>query len=114
MGGGLCPDYCRRGRNRTWLCRRGGFAAAPLAFAGHKLQPRQGIGGRGRRSRLSRLVLWLHGDRRRVVPDVAIVAVERSGGGLSLLSDNPGGIDLCHAEGRIGCCLTVSQTRNTP
>jgi hypothetical protein len=66
-------------------------------------QPCQRIGGRDRRSRLYRLVLWLHGDRRRVVPDVAIVAMERSGGGLPLLSDNPGGADLCHAKGRIGC-----------
>ena len=55
------------GRNGTWLCQRSGFAAPPLAFAGHPLQPRQGIGGRDRRSRLSRLVLWLHGEWRRVV-----------------------------------------------
>src|SRR5262249_6041568 len=104
MGGGLCPDHCRRGRNGTRLCRRSSFTTAPLAFAGDKLQPRQGIGGRCRRSRLSRLVLWLHGDRRRVVPDVAIVAMERSRGGLSFLSDDPGGANLCHAKGRIGCC----------
>jgi hypothetical protein len=40
MGGGLCLDHCRRGRNGTRLCRRSGVAAAPLAFASRNLQPR--------------------------------------------------------------------------
>ena len=30
MGGGLCSDHCRRGRDGTRLCRRSGFAAAHL------------------------------------------------------------------------------------
>ena len=77
------------------------FSAAPFAFADRVLQSCQRIDGRGRRSRLSRLVLRLHGDWRRVVLDVAIAAMERPGGGLSLLSDDPGRADLCHAEGRI-------------
>ena len=83
-----------------------GIAAAVLALAGRELQSCQRVDGRGRRSRLSRLVLWLHGDRRRVVPDVAIVAMERPATGLSLLSDDPGHADLCHAEVRIKAVAT--------
>ena len=89
------------GRDGTRICRRGGLAAALFSYAGRTLQSCQRIDGRGCRSRLSCLFLGLHRDRRGVVLDVAIAEMERPGGGLSLLSDDPGRADLRHAEERI-------------
>ena len=55
---------------------------------------------------VSRLVLRVHGGRRRVVPDVAISEVEWPARGLSLLSDDPCRLDLCEPGGWRSATIT--------
>src|ERR1700747_2054683 len=66
-----------RGRSPPLLIRRPGFEAPFIPLEIFSVAPLSIMTRRGRRPWRSRLVLWLHGNRRPVVPDVAIAAVER-------------------------------------
>src|SRR5262249_18302562 len=75
-------------------------SVARATFRGRVLQSQQTVCLHRRRVRLSCVVLWFYGGRRRMVSDVAVASVERTGGGFSLLFDDSRGRDLRQSKRR--------------
>ena len=96
---GLSPDH--RGGTAHRAVVRGGLCCdgeAP-ARAGRGVCAEQAPCALGHAVRLSRLVRRIHRHRWRVVPDVAVAALERSGIRVPLLHHDAGGLYLCADAG---------------